>query len=199
VPTDAALSAMLAARPRAPADPGLFSSNPVFGEPGISPQGSPMTPATGRAPTEADAVGALSGFMIRVRTAPATLSRGSAAMVVGMVALAIIGPDGPLRSVLLTLAVTGFGNGIVYSPATSYALVDIQPDDAAEALAVLSALRVLGLVLAVALSTSLTSTIDDALPGGSWGLPVSLLLAALITAVGWVLARRAPVPVAERK
>jgi hypothetical protein len=59
VPTDAALSAVLAAPPRAPADPGLFSSNPLFGEPGIYPQGSPMTPATGRAPTEADAVGAL--------------------------------------------------------------------------------------------------------------------------------------------
>jgi hypothetical protein len=30
-------------------------------------------------------------------------------------------------------------------------------------------------------------------------LRISLLLAALITAVGWVLARRAPVPVAKRK
>jgi MFS family permease len=143
--------------------------------------------------------GALSGFMIRVRTAPATLALGSAAMVVGMVALAIVGPDGPLGSVLLFLAVTGLGNGIVYSAATSYALVDIRPDDAGEASAVLSALRVLGLALAVALSTSLMSTIDDAFPGGSWGLRISLLLAAVITAGGWVLARRAPVPVAERK
>ena len=143
--------------------------------------------------------GAASGFMIRVRTAPPTLALGSAAMVVGMVALAIVGPDGPLGSVLLTLAVTGFGNGIVYSAATSYALIDIAPDDAGEASAVLSALRVLGLALAVAISTSLTSTIDDALPDGNWGLRISLLVAALITGAGWVLARRAPAPVAERK
>jgi uncharacterized BrkB/YihY/UPF0761 family membrane protein len=101
--------------------------------------------------------------------------------------------------VLLTLAVTGFGNGVVYSAATSYALIDIPPDDAGEASAVLSSLRVLGLALVVALSTSLMSSIDDALPGGTWGLRISLLLAALITAVGWVLARRAPVPVAERQ
>jgi MFS family permease len=143
--------------------------------------------------------GALSGVMIRLRTAPVTLALGSAAMVLGMVALAIVGPDGPLGSVLLTLAVTGFGNGVVYSAATSYALIDIPPDDAGEASATLSSLRVLGLALAVALSTSLMSSIDDALPGGTWGLRISLLLAALITAVGWVLARRAPVPVAERK
>jgi uncharacterized BrkB/YihY/UPF0761 family membrane protein len=101
--------------------------------------------------------------------------------------------------VLLTLAVIGFGNGIVYSAATSYALIDVAPDDAGEASAALSALRVLGLALAVALSTSLMATIDDALPGGSWGLRISLLLAAVITAVGWWLARRAPVATAERR
>jgi hypothetical protein len=43
------------------------------------------------------------------------------------------------------------------------------------------------------------STVDDVVPDGSWGLRITLLLAALITAVGWVLARRAPVLVAERK
>jgi MFS family permease len=114
-------------------------------------------------------------------------------MVIGMVALAVVGPDGPLGSVLLTLAVIGFGNGIVYSAATSYALVDVAPDAAGEASAVLSALRVLGLALAVALSTSLMTSIDDAFPGDSWGLRVALLVAAAITAVGYVLARRAPV------
>jgi MFS family permease len=141
--------------------------------------------------------GAASGLMIRARSAPATLAVGSAGMVVGMIALAIVGPDGPLGSVLLTLAVVGFGNGLVYSAATSYALVDVPPDDAGEASAVLSALRVLGLALAVALSTSLMTSIDDAFPGNSWGLRVALLVAAAITAVGYVLARRAPVTVAN--
>jgi MFS family permease len=143
--------------------------------------------------------GAASGFMIRVPDAPTTLALGSAAMVLGMVALAIVGPDGPLGSVLITLGVAGFGNGVVYSAATSYALIDIVPDDAGEASAVLSAVRVLGLALAVALSTSLMSTIDDALPDGNWGLRISLLLAAFITGVGWWLAKRAPVPAAERR
>jgi hypothetical protein len=36
----------VAASPGAPVDPDLFgSSNTLFGEPGIDPQGSPMTPA----------------------------------------------------------------------------------------------------------------------------------------------------------
>lgn len=137
--------------------------------------------------------GAASGLMIRARTSPATLALGSAGMVIGMVALAIVGPDGPLGSVLLTLAVIGFGNGIVYSAATSYALVDVAPEAAGEASAVLSAVRVLGLALAVALSTSLMTSIDGEFPGDSWGLRVALLVAAAITGVGYVLARRAPV------
>jgi MFS family permease len=137
--------------------------------------------------------GGASGLMIRARNAPATLAVGSAGMVIGMVALAVVGPDGPLGSVLLTLAVIGLGNGIVYSAATSYALIDVAPDAAGEASAVLSALRVLGLALAVALSTSLMTSLDDAFPGDSWGLRVALLVAAAITAVGYVLARRAPV------
>ncbi len=137
--------------------------------------------------------GAASGLMIRARNAPATLALGSAGMAIGMVALAIVGVDGPLGSVLVTLAVIGFGNGIVYSAATSYTLIAIAPDDAGEASAVLSAARVLGLALAIAISTSLMTTIDETFPSGEWGLRIALLLAALITAVGWVLARRAPV------
>jgi MFS transporter, DHA2 family, multidrug resistance protein len=143
--------------------------------------------------------GFASGLMIRARNAPATLAIGSAGMVLGMVALAIVGPDGPIGSVLLTLAVIGLGNGIVYSGATSYALIDVAPEEAGEASAVLSAMRVLGLALAVALSTSLMTSIDDAHPGGSWGLRVALLVAAAITAVGYVLARRAPVATADHR
>jgi DHA2 family multidrug resistance protein-like MFS transporter len=143
--------------------------------------------------------GALSGFMIRSLTAPRTLALGSAAMVVGMVALAIVGPDGPLGPLLVTLAVVGLGNGVVYSAATSYALIDIETDDAAEASAALSAARVLGLALAVAISTSLTATINARYGDGTWGLRLALLVAAAVTAAGWWLARRARVATAPRR
>ena len=126
------------------------------------------------------------------------LAAGSVGMAVGMVALAVVGPDGPIGSVLLALTVIGFGNGVVYSGATSYALIAVPPDDASEASAVLSAARVLGLALAVAVSTSLMSTIDSRHPGNSWGLRVALLIGAAITAAGWVVARRAPVTTADR-
>jgi hypothetical protein len=53
------LRARLAAPPRPPDDPDLFSSNTLFGEPGIYPQGSPMVPAAGGPPTEAEAVDTL--------------------------------------------------------------------------------------------------------------------------------------------
>lgn len=143
--------------------------------------------------------GALSGFMIRSLGAPRTLAVGSAAMVAGMVGLAAVGPDGPLVSLVLTLALTGLGNGVVYSAATSYALIDIETDDAAEASAALSAARVLGLAIAVAVSTSMMTTIDTSDPGDSWGLRVALLVGAAITGVGWWLARRARVPAVERR
>ena len=140
--------------------------------------------------------GAASGLLMRARGAPAMLAAGSVAMAAGMVGLAIVGPDGHIASVLLTLAVIGFGNGVVYSGATSYALIAVPPDEASEASAVLSAARVLGLALAVAVSTSLMSTIDGQHPGSSWGLRVALLVGAVITAGGWLVARRAPVTVA---
>ncbi|HEY3670910.1 MAG TPA: MFS transporter [Acidimicrobiia bacterium] len=143
--------------------------------------------------------GALSGFMVRSLTAPRTLALGSAAMVVGMGGLAIVGPDGPLGSVIITLAVIGLGNGIVYSAATSYALIEIETDDAAEASAALSAARVLGLALAVAISTSMMTTIDTDHPGDSWGLRVALLVGAAVTGAGWWLAQRALVAASERR
>jgi MFS family permease len=143
--------------------------------------------------------GLLSGFMIRSLTAPRTLALSSVVMAAGMVAMAIVGVDGALAPLILTLAVVGLGNGVVYSAATSYALIDVETDDAAEASAALSAARVLGFAIAIAISTSLVSTIDDADPGNSWGLRIALLVGAAITAVGWWLARRAPVPTAERR
>jgi MFS family permease len=143
--------------------------------------------------------GAMSGFMIRSFDAPKTLALGSAAMAVGMVALAAVGPEGPLGSVVLTLALTGLGNGIVYSAATSYALIDIETDDAAEASAALSAARVLALAVAVAISTSMMTTIDGDQPGDTAGLRVALVVGAVITGVGWWLARRARVTAGERR
>ena len=55
----ATLTERLAAPPRPPADPNLFSSNALFGEPGIYPQGTPMEPASGPATTFDGAVAAL--------------------------------------------------------------------------------------------------------------------------------------------
>jgi hypothetical protein len=55
----AALTRLLAAPPRPPRDPDLFSSNTLFGEPGIYPQGTPMVPASGPPIGTADAIAAL--------------------------------------------------------------------------------------------------------------------------------------------
>jgi hypothetical protein len=59
VPTVDSLNALLAAPPRPPVDPDRFSSNTLFGEPGIYPQGGPMAPAVGPPTSEADAVAAV--------------------------------------------------------------------------------------------------------------------------------------------
>jgi MFS family permease len=143
--------------------------------------------------------GLLSGFMIRSFSAPRTLALSSAVMVVGMAALAIVGVDGALGPIIVALAVIGVGNGVVYSAATSYALIDIDTEDAAEASAALSAARVLGFAIAIAVSSSIASTIDGDVAGDSWGLRVALLVGAAITGVGWWLARRAPVSTAPER
>jgi hypothetical protein len=64
VPTDDDLTALLAALPRPPADPSLFSSNPLFGEPGIYPQGTTMEPAGGPPVSVDAAVAALDALGI---------------------------------------------------------------------------------------------------------------------------------------
>ena len=57
--TDDDLTARLAAPPHPPRDINLFSSNTLFGEPGIYPEGSPMVPAEGPAVSHERAVDAL--------------------------------------------------------------------------------------------------------------------------------------------
>jgi hypothetical protein len=56
---DDQLRVALAAPPVAPRDPDLFSSNTLFGEPGIYPQGTPMVPAVGEALSDTQAHDAL--------------------------------------------------------------------------------------------------------------------------------------------
>jgi hypothetical protein len=99
VPTDddhsAALTELLAAPPRPPADPTLFSSNPLFGEPGIYPRGTTMEPAAGPAVTVDTAVAAL--YALGIHDAAARLADDE------LVARA---PDPGPRAGLLALSVT---------------------------------------------------------------------------------------------
>jgi len=110
-------------------------------------------------------------------------------MVVGITILAICGVTSSLGVVAVGLAIAGLGNGVVYAGATSVALVDVPTADASEASALLSMLRVLGLALAVAVSTSIAATIDQHADAGT-GLRVALLIAAVVTGVGVLLASR---------
>jgi hypothetical protein len=90
-----ALTAVLASAPRPPSDFDLFSSNVLFGEPGIYPQGSPMVPAAGAAPSAAEAVDALAELGIadtHVRLSDSSLVERA--------------PDVGVRAALLALTVT---------------------------------------------------------------------------------------------
>jgi hypothetical protein len=99
VPTDddptAGLTELLAAPPRPPDDPNLFSSNTLFGEPGISPRGTPMVPAPGPAITLDAAVAALEALGV-----------ADASVLVRDEHLAARAPDPGPRAGLLVLSVT---------------------------------------------------------------------------------------------
>jgi hypothetical protein len=87
---------VLAAPPRPPADPDLFSSNPLFGEPGIYPDGTPMTPAVGAALDDAAALAAL----VLLGVDDALLARFAAPELVWRV------PDAGPRAGMVALATT---------------------------------------------------------------------------------------------
>ena len=71
--------------------------------------------------------GVLSGFMIRASPHPARSRSARRRWWSGWSRWRSSVPTGPLGSVILTLAVIGLGNGVVYSAATSYALIDSRP------------------------------------------------------------------------
>ena len=88
---------------------------------------------------------------------------------------------------MLALAIAGAGNGVLYSVSTSFALTDTAPADAGEGSALLTMLRLLGLTLSVALSTSLMLRVDGFDLGfESAGLRVVLGVAAVVVAAGAV-------------
>ena len=141
--------------------------------------------------------GAVSGLMARSFGGRASMGIGTALLAVGLGGLAIVGPGGPGGALVLTLAIAGAGNGVLYSVSTSFALTDTAPADAGEGSALLTMLRLLGLTLSVALSTSLMLRVDGFDLGfESAGLRVALGLAAVVVAAGAVplVARAKPDP-----
>ena len=126
--------------------------------------------------------GAASGPAINRFGGPRTLALPTVVFVAGMVLLAVAGSQGPMWLVVVGLAVAGLGNGVVYSASTTVALAGVGPTDTGEATATLGMLRVIGLALAVAVSTSMVTSLDG--PGSSAGLRLALVVGAVITAAG---------------
>ena len=130
--------------------------------------------------------GALSGWIVNRIGGPSALALPTVVFVVGMLVLMVAGASGPMWLISTGLAVAGIGNGVLYSASTSVALADMDPSDSGEATATLGMLRVIGLALAVAVSTSMVTSLDAA--GSSTGLRLALLVAAVITATGLPMA-----------
>ncbi len=83
--------------PAPPIDPDRFSSNTLFGQPGIYPSGSPMQPATGDPADEADAVGMIERLVDDALVDTALGHFGSPHLVERV-------PDAALRAALLVLS-----------------------------------------------------------------------------------------------
>jgi hypothetical protein len=105
MPDDDERFAALAAPPRPPSDPDLFSSNTLFGEPGIYPQGSEMVPARGGPVTEQGAIASLAFLRIEdlsTRLADDTLTARAPDVGVRAGLLALTGTvGGPLLAAFL--------------------------------------------------------------------------------------------------
>lgn len=129
--------------------------------------------------------GAVSGRLVNAWGGRRTLAVSAAVFTAGIVVLAVTGATGPMVAVGVGLAVSGLGNGVIYSAATSVALGGVATVDASEATAALGMLRVIALAVAVAVSTSMLASFDAV------GLRLALVVAAVITGAGVAVARRA--------
>lgn len=130
--------------------------------------------------------GSISGPLVRARGGDAVMIGASAVQAVGLALFALVGLDAALGVMLIALALSGFGNGLAYSAATTVALSEIDPSDAGEASGVLTMLRLIGLTVGVAISGSLVSAVDDVAGISSSGIQVALAVGAVVTALGIV-------------
>lgn len=110
---DAAL-AVLARPPRVPSDLDLFSSNPLFGQPGIYPDGSPMVPAVGAPPTEGEGRRLLEEVLRARPLHPEQVDRALDRFAAP--ALVAVAPDAGVRSALLMLTGTVADAALVAFP-----------------------------------------------------------------------------------
>ncbi len=91
---------VLARPPRPPRDPGLFTSDPLFGQPGIYPQGPAMAPASGPPRSDAEVRREVDTLLDRAPDA------GPARRRFDDPALAAAAPDAAIRGALVVLAAT---------------------------------------------------------------------------------------------
>lgn len=137
--------------------------------------------------------GAVSGPAVRRFGGVRTCAGASLVQAAGLAGLGLAGIDAPAGVVVAALAVAGFGNGVVYSAATSLALADVATADAGEASGVLTMWRLLGLTVGVAISSLVVDGLTDRAFGQVEGIDGAVLLAAAVTAAGALVAVRRPV------
>jgi len=128
--------------------------------------------------------GSVSGPLVKLQGGNETMIGACVVQAVGLALLAIVGLDAPLLVMVDQEGGAGFGNGVAYSSATSVGLSEIERDDAGEASGLLTMLRLLGLSIGVAISTSLVHAVNDSISGSSPGIQVALALGAVVTLLG---------------
>ena len=136
--------------------------------------------------------GAVSGPLVRRLGGPRAVAGASAVQALGLAGLAGAGLGAPIGIVAAALAVAGLGNGVAYSAATSLALADVPVADAGEASGVLTMWRLLGLTVGVAASSMVVDSRAGHGLRATSGIDAALLLAAVVTALGVVIALRKP-------
>jgi len=128
--------------------------------------------------------GSVSGPVVKAQGGNETMIGGCVVQAAGLAFLAVVGLDAALVLMIAALTLAGFGNGVLYSASTSVGLSEIEPDDAGEASGLLTMLRLIGLSVGVAISTSLVHAVDDSTHSAAEGIQVALGLAALVTLSG---------------
>ena len=127
-------------------------------------------------------MGALTGRVVQRFGSRTPMVAGMALVAGSFVALATLGATSPIGVVLVSMALSGVGQGLAYNVSTTAAMSSVPDEDAGVASGLLTALRNVGVAAGVAVATLATAA-----PAGSSGAAATAAFSTGLASAAWAM------------